>query len=200
MMPFHGFRGGPDRGLRLQRDRVYLRYPVQSDWRAWSALRADSQAFLASWEPTWARDALSRGAFRRRLKTYWAEMRQGVTHSFLIFRAADDVLLGGVTLSNLRRGVAQTATLGYWIGAVHARQGYVTEALWAVLEYAFQRLGLHRVEAACLLGNEASRRLLLKSGFQEEGYAREYLRINGSWQDHQLFAILRSEFSARRTD
>ncbi|MCH8999079.1 MAG: GNAT family N-acetyltransferase [Proteobacteria bacterium] len=199
-MPFHGFRGGPDRGLRLQRDRVYLRYPVQSDWRAWSALRADSQAFLASWEPTWARDALSRGAFRRRLKTYWAEMRQGVTHSFLIFRAADDVLLGGVTLSNLRRGVAQTATLGYWIGAVHARQGYVTEALWAVLEYAFQRLGLHRVEAACLLGNEASRRLLLKSGFQEEGYAREYLRINGSWQDHQLFAILRSEFSARRTD
>ena len=199
-MPFQGFRGGPDRGLRLQRDRVYLRYPVQRDWRAWSALRADSQAFLASWEPAWAHDALSRGAFRRRLKMYRAEMRQDVTYSFLIFRAADDALLGGITLSNLRRGVAQTATLGYWIGAVHARQGYVTEALWAVLEYAFQRLGLHRVEAACLLGNEASRRLLLKSGFQEEGYAREYLRINGSWQDHQLFAILRSEFSARRTD
>ncbi len=199
-MPFQGFRGGPDRGLRLQRGRVYLRYPVQRDWRAWSALRADSQAFLASWEPTWAQDALSRGAFRRRLKTYRAEMRQGVTHSFLIFRAADDALLGGITLSNLRRGVAQTATLGYWIGAVHARQGYVTEALWAVLEYAFRRLGLHRVEAACLPGNEASRRLLLKSGFREEGYAREYLRINGSWQDHQLFAVLRDEFSARGTN
>jgi ribosomal-protein-alanine N-acetyltransferase len=131
---------------------------------------------------------------------YWTEMRQGVTHSFLIFRAADDALLGGITLSNLRRGVSQTATLGYWIGAAHARQGYVTEALWATLEYAFQRLGLHRVEAACLADNEASRRLLLKSGFQEEGYAREYLRINGSWQDHQLFAILRGEFSARGTD
>ncbi len=199
-MPFQGFRGGQDRDLRLQRDRVYLRYPVQSDWRAWVALRADSQAFLTPWEPTWAHDALSRGAFRRRLKTYRTEMRQGVTHSFLIFRAADDTLLGGITLSNLRRGVAQTATLGYWIGAAHARRGYVTEALSAVLEYAFQRLGLHRIEAACLPGNEASRRLLLKAGFQEEGYAREYLRINGNWQDHQLFGILRGEFSARGTN
>ena len=199
-MHFQGFLGGQDRGLRLRRDRVYLRYPVQRDWREWSALRADSQAFLAPWEPTWAYDALSRGAFRRRLKMYRAEMRQGVTYSFLIFRAADDALLGGITLSNLRRGVAQTATLGYWIGAAHARQGYVTEALGAVLEFAFQRLGLHRVEAACLPNNEASRRLLLKCGFQEEGYAREYLRIDGSWQDHQLFAILRGEFSSSRTN
>ena len=198
-MHFQGFRGGRERGLRLRRDRVYLRHPVQSDWREWSALRADSQAFLTPWEPTWAYDALSRGAFRRRIKMYRAELRQGVTYSFLIFRAADDALLGGITLSNLRRGVAQTATLGYWIGTAHTRQGYATEALAAVLEYAFQRLGLHRVEAACLPNNEASRRLLLKCGFQEEGYAREYLRINGSWQDHQLFAILRGEFSARKT-
>jgi ribosomal-protein-alanine N-acetyltransferase len=190
-MHFQGFLGSQDRGLRLQRGRVYLRYPIQSDWYDWSALRADSQTFLAPWEPTWAHDALSRGAFRRRLKLYRSEMRQGVTHSFLYFRAADDELLGGITLSNLRRGVAQTATLGYWIGATHARHGYATEGLGAVLEYAFQRLGLHRVEAACLPGNEASRRLLLKSGFHEEGYAREYLRINGSWQDHQLFGILR---------
>ncbi len=199
-MHFQSFLGGQNRGLRLRRDRVYLRYPIQQDWRAWSALRADSQAFLAPWEPTWAHDALSRGAFRRRLRMYRTEMRQGGTHSFLIFRTADDALLGGITLSNLRRGVAQTATLGYWIGAVHARQGYVTEALGAVLEFAFRRLGLHRIEAACLPHNEASRRLLLKCGFQEEGFAREYLRINGSWQDHQLFAILRSKFPASTTD
>ncbi len=178
-MPFQRFLGSQDRGLRLRRDRIYLRYPVQSDWHEWSVLRADSQAFLAPWEPTWAHDALSRGAFRRRLRMYRAEMRQDVTHSFLIFRSADDALLGGVTLSNLRRGVAQTATLGYWIGAAHARHGYSTEALRAVLEYAFQHLGLHRLEAACLPHNEASRRLLLKCGFQDEGYAREYLRTVG---------------------
>ncbi len=190
-MRFQRFRKGQLRGLRLERNRVYLRFPVQRDWRNWAALRAESRDFLAPWEPTWAYDALTRGAFRRRLKMYKAEMRQGVTYSFLIFRRVDDVLLGGITLSNLRRGVAQSATLGYWIGSPHCNQGYMTDSLAATLEFAFSRIGLHRVEAACLPANEASRRLLLRSGFREEGYAREYLRISGRWQDHQLFAILR---------
>jgi ribosomal-protein-alanine N-acetyltransferase len=190
-MRFQRFRKGQLRGLRLERNRVYLRFPVQRDWRNWAALRAESRDFLAPWEPTWAYDALTRGAFRRRLKMYKAEMRQEVTYSFLIFRRIDDVLLGGITLSNLRRGVAQSATLGYWIGSPHRNQGYMTDSLAAILEFAFSRIGLHRVEAACLPANEASRRLLLRSGFREEGYAREYLRISGRWQDHQLFAILR---------
>ena len=192
-MRFQRFRMGQIRGLNLAGDRVYLQLPVQRNWDAWAALRAESRDFLAPWEPPWAYDSLSRGAYRRRLKTYKSEMRQGLTYSFLIFRRIDDALLGGITLSNLRRGVAQSATLGYWIGAAHSRQGYMTEALAAVLEFAFSRLELHRVEAACLPANEASRRLLLKSGFREEGYAREYLRINGRWQDHQLYAMLRSE-------
>ncbi len=189
-MRFQRFRKSQLRGLRLERNRVYLRFPVQRDWRNWAALRAESRDFLAPWEPTWAYDALTRGAFRRRLKMYKTEMRQGVTYSFLIFRRVDDVLLGGITLSNLRRGVAQSATLGYWIGSPHCNQGYMTDSLAAILEFAFSRIGLHRVEAACLPANEASRRLLLRSGFREEGYAREYLRISGRWQDHQLFAIL----------
>ena len=190
-MRFQRFRKSQLRGLRLERSRVYLRFPVQRDWRNWAALRAESRDFLAPWEPTWAYDALTRGAFRRRLKMYKSEMRQGVTYSFLIFRRVDDVLLGGITLSNLRRGVAQSAMLGYWIGSPHGNQGYMTDSLASILEFAFSRIGLHRVEAACLPANEASRRLLLRSGFREEGYAREYLRISGRWQDHQLFAILR---------
>ncbi len=195
-MRFQRFRKGQIRGLRLERDRIYLRPPVQRDWRTWASLRAGSRDFLMPWEPTWAYDALTRGAFRRRLKMYKAEMRQGLTYSFLIIRLVDGTLLGGITLSNLRRGVAQSATLGYWIGASYCRQGYMTEALSAVLEFAFSRLSLHRVEAACLPDNEASRRLLLKCGFRDEGYAREYLRINGRWQDHQLFGILREEVIA----
>ena len=190
-MRFQRFRKSQLRGLRLERNRVYLRFPVQRDWRNWAALRAESRDFLAPWEPTWAYDALTRGAFRRRLKMYKAELRQGVTYSFLILRRVDDVLLGGITLSNLRRGVAQSATLGYWIGSPYRNQGYMTDSLAVILEFAFSRIGLHRVEAACLPANEASRRLLLRSGFREEGYAREYLRISGRWQDHQLFAILR---------
>ena len=101
--------------------------------------------------------------------------------------------MGGVTLSNVRRGVAQAASVGYWIGERFARQGYMTEAVLAVVEFAFEELGLHRVEAACLPENDASRSLLLKVGFRQEGYARQYLRINGKWQDHLLFEMLRDD-------
>ncbi|MFQ6018509.1 MAG: GNAT family N-acetyltransferase [Kiloniellaceae bacterium] len=192
-MRFQPFRGGQVKALRLGRERVYLRPPVQRDWREWAALRAESRDFLVPWEPAWAYDALTRGAFRRRLRTYRAEMRQGTSYSFLVFRRADDALLGGVTISNVRRGVAQSASLGYWIGVPYTRQGYMTEALGAVLDFAFGRLGLHRVEAACLPDNLASKALLVKAGFREEGFAREYLRISGHWQDHVLFGILRDD-------
>ncbi|RMD64342.1 MAG: N-acetyltransferase, partial [Alphaproteobacteria bacterium] len=188
-MIFQPLRGFSGRRFRLERGRVYLRPPVHRDWRAWAALRGESRDFLVPWEPTWAHDALTRGAFRRRLRVYKTEMRHGTSYTFLIFRRTDDVLLGGITLSNVRRGVAQSASLGYWIGERFARQGYMTEALAAVLGFAFGELGLHRVEAACLPRNKASRALLLKSGFREEGYAREYLRINGRWQDHVLLAV-----------
>ena len=192
-MLFRPWRNNSPQRLRLERGRVYLRPPAHRDWRAWADLRGESRDFLTPWEPTWAHDALTRGAYRRRLRAYKAEMRQGTSYSFLVFRASDDALLGGVTLSNIRRGVAQSASLGYWAGARHSRQGYMREALAAVLRFALKDLGLHRVEAACLPGNAASQALLLKSGFREEGHAREYLRINGNWQDHLLFGILRED-------
>ena len=100
-------------------------------------------------------------------------------------------MLGALTLSNVRRGVAQMATLGYWIGAPFARQGYMTDALQALLPFAFDHLHLHRVEAACLPRNDASIALLRRAGFEQEGLARSYLKINGAWQDHLLFARLR---------
>ena len=198
-MLFQQLRGRIGGGRRLELGRVYLRPPVQRDWREWAALRAESREFLVPWEPAWAYDALTRGAFRRRVKIYKTEMRQGISYSFLVFRRDDDALIGGVTLSNVRRGVAQSASLGYWAGARYSRQGYMTEALAAVLGFAFGPLGLHRVEAACLPDNAASRALLIRSGFREEGYAREYLRINGRWQDHVLFGLPRGDFVERAT-
>jgi [ribosomal protein S5]-alanine N-acetyltransferase len=180
-------------GNRLEGQRIYLRAPRARDWRAWAELRERSRAFLTPWEPTWASDALSRAAFRRRLRQTALEWHEDGGYGFLIFRRDDDALLGGVNLSNIRRGVAQSANLGYWIGEAHARQGYMTEALRALVLFVFDRLGLHRLEAACLPHNAASRSLLQKLGFREEGYARQYLRINGSWQDHVLYALLRSD-------
>lgn len=190
------FRSNAERAVRIASGRVYLRPPCQGDWQAWSALRHESRDFLVPWEPIWSPDALTRQAFRQRIRTYDAEWRQGSSHSFLIFRRADDALLGGVTLGNVRRGVAEMASLGYWIGAPNARRGHMTEALAGVLDFAFERLDLHRVEAACLPSNTASKGLLLKMGFTQEGYTRKYLRINGEWRDHLLFAVLRED--ARR--
>ena len=187
------FRSSAMRGPRLKHGRVYLRPARQSDWRAWANLRSESRDFLVPWEPSWSSDALSRAAFRRRLKSHEAEWQRGTGYSFLMFLSDDDALVGGVTLSNVRRGVAQSASLGYWVGEPFARQGYMTEGLRAILDFAFDRLALHRIEAACLPGNRASQGLLLKSGFKEEGYSRQYLRINGRWQDHRLFAVLQDD-------
>ena len=187
------FRSSAMRGPRLKHGRVYLRPARQSDWRAWANLRSESRDFLVPWEPSWSSDALSRAAFRRRLRSHEAEWQRGTGYSFLLFRSDDDALVGGVTLSNVRRGVAQSASLGYWVGEPFARRGFMTEGLRAILDFAFDRLALHRIEAACLPGNRASQGLLLKSGFKEEGYSRQYLRINGRWQDHRLFAVLQDD-------
>ena len=199
-MRLTALRPASHRGFRLNSGRIYLRPPQQGDWRAWSELREESREFLTAWEPTWPHDALTRTAFRRRVRAYDREWQQGTGYSFLVLLRQDDGVLGGITLTNLRRGVAQSISLGYWIGGRHARQGYMTEALLAALEFCFEDLGLHRVEAACLPNNQASKGLLIKSGFCEEGYARQFLRINGRWQDHVLFAILRDDWrKASRT-
>ena len=181
------FRNDESRTLHLEGSRVQLRPPRTSDWQDWAALRKQSREFLAPWEPTWPQNALSREAFRRRIRQNAQEWRDSLGFSFFVLRRSDGLLLGGISLSNVRRGVAQSGTLGYWIGAPYARKGYMTEALATVLDFGFERLGLHRLEAACLEANAASRRLLLNVGFKQEGYARQYLRINGRWQDHLLF-------------
>jgi ribosomal-protein-alanine N-acetyltransferase len=163
------------------------------DFSEWASLREQSRAFLAPWEPEWPADDLTRGAFRNRLRRYANEMHEDSGYSFLIFRSGDQALLGGVTLSNVRRGVAQSANLGYWIGSQHARRGYMTAAVAALIPFAHGQLRLRRIEAACLPENAISVRLLEKLGFQREGYARQYLCIAGKWQDHLLYARLSSD-------
>lgn len=181
----------------MEGKRLYLRPPRPRDYFAWSDLRSQSRDFLTPWEPAWPRDALSRDSYRRRIRRAAQEWRDGTGYGFFLIRRSDDMLLGGITLGSVRRGVSQSATLGYWLGAPHARQGLMTEAVHCVLDFAFDRLGLHRVEAACVPDNQASRGLLLKCGFREEGIAREYLRIDGRWADHVLFAILSTDSRPR---
>jgi ribosomal-protein-alanine N-acetyltransferase len=191
--------GSPPPPARVVGQRIYLRHPEDRDWRPWADLRAESRAFLTPWEPTWPIDALTRESFRRRLRRYGIDWREDAGYSFFIFRQGDNALVGGVTLGNVRRGVAQSGTLGYWIGQPYARHGYMTDALRTILAFSFQTLQLHRLEAACLPTNLASQGVLRKLGFTQEGYARRYLRINGAWCDHLLFGLLAEEAGYTRS-
>jgi [ribosomal protein S5]-alanine N-acetyltransferase len=172
---------------------VTLRLPQSTDHAAWAALREQSRNFLTPWEPTWPADDLTRAAFRRRIRRYAEDQRNDLAYAFLVFRSSDNALLGGLTLANIRRGVAQAGSIGYWVGASFARQGYMTEALRALVPFSFNSLRLHRLEAACIPNNAASIGLLEKTGFKREGYARGYLCINGLWQDHLLYARLQDD-------
>jgi ribosomal-protein-alanine N-acetyltransferase len=182
-----------EREAEVRGEHVYLRAPQISDYSDWAELRALSRQHLTPWEPQWARDELSRSTFRRRLRQYQREQRDDQAYAFFILREVDALLLGGLTLSNVRRGVAQSASLGYWIGAPYAGRSHMTDAVRAVVPFAFGTLGLHRLEAACLPHNLASSRVLEKTGFRREGRARRYLKINGAWQDHDLYALLQED-------
>ena len=166
---------------------VVLRPPQMTDYSEWATLREQSRAFLTPWEPTWPADDLSRSAFRRRLRRYAEDWRTDQGYAFLVVRSEDDAVVGGLTLANIRRGVAQAGSIGYWMALPYVRRGYMSAAVRAVVPFAFATLRLHRLEAACIPTNAASIRLLENSGFVREGYAREFLCIDGIWQDHLLY-------------
>src|SRR5262245_18557129 len=161
-------------------DGVVLRAPEMSDFAEWAALREASRDFLTPWEPTWPADDLTRSSFRRRIKRYSEDQRGDLAYAFFVFRKHDNVLLGGLTLANIRRGCAQAGSLGYWMGAAHARQGHMTAAVNAIIPFAFATLRLHRVEAACIPANIASIRLLERTGFQREGFGGQCMCIGGT--------------------
>ncbi len=182
----------PTRPL-IRTPNLILRAPQAGDYAAWSLLRMESRDFLTPWEPTWNEDDLTRNSFRLRVKRAAREIAADEAYSLFVVDARTEALLGGLTLGLVRRGVAQACTLGYWMGERHAGKGHMSEAVRGALRFAFQDLALHRVEAACLPSNEPSRRLLERVGFQHEGLARAYLRINGLWADHLLYAALASD-------
>lgn len=196
--------GGP----RLVTRRLVLRPPKKGDFEEWAYVRGASQEFLRPWEPIWTDDHLTSASFKRRVAWARTEVTASRSFPFLIFaeeaayrphgayasaereRGAPsryEGLVGGVTLEHVRRGASMSASLGYWLGSSFVERGYMTEALAAVVEFAFSEVGLSRLEAACLPENFRSRRLLERSGFTEESRAAAYLQINGVWRDHLIY-------------
>lgn len=175
----------------------YLRRPQETDFLAWGKLRAESKSYLQPWEPQWQIDHLTRRSFQDRLQKYDLAWKRQIGYAFFIFDSHSHQLVGGISLSNLRRGVVQSGNIGYWTGQKFARQGVMSTAVCLCLDFSFQMLKLRRIEAAILPGNESSQRVLEKNGFQAEGLAREYIQIDGIWRDHLLYAVLASDKRAR---
>jgi ribosomal-protein-alanine N-acetyltransferase len=168
----------------------YFRLPRNGDYKSWYRLRSESRGFLDRWEPTWETDALTESAFRNRVIRSSQEFASGVALPLLLFSRSTDELLGGLTIGHIRRGASQSCMIGYWMGERHAGQGHMSAAVRIVIEHIFERLNLHRIEAACIPENDRSIRLLEKAGFQREGYMRDYLKIRGEWRDHLLYALV----------
>lgn len=179
-----------DQNREISGKRLYLRYPVLGDWRQWAALRDESRDHLVPWEPIWTANNLTKKNFKERLRRYSTDARADNGYAFFLFTHEDHQLVGSITLSNVRRGVSQTGTVGYWTGLPFVRRGYMQEGLALLLPVLFDQYSLRRIEAACLPENAPSASLLEKVGFIREGRARQYLCINGNWHDHLLFAIL----------
>lgn len=182
--------------LVVRGDDVLLRPLAMGDYGAWAELRTRSREHLAPWEPAWPRDELTKSSFRRRLRHYQREAREDLGYAFTIIDEPSGVLSGGITLSNVRRGVTQAASLGYWLGAGCTGTGLMTRAVKSVIPFSFEELRLHRIEAACMPDNLTSIRVLERCGFQREGMARKYLKINGKWRDHLLYAMIIDDFTA----
>ncbi|MGE5267328.1 MAG: GNAT family N-acetyltransferase [Deltaproteobacteria bacterium] len=170
--------------------RVVLRAPQLSDYGPWAELRAESRAHLQPWEPAWPRDDLTKSGFKRRVRHHQREARADQGYAYLVIDGEDGRIVGGIALTNVQRGVTQSASVGYWLGRSETGQGFMTEALGALVAASFRDLHLHRLEAATQPHNTASIRVLERNGFVREGYARGYLKINGEWRDHLLFGLV----------
>ena len=187
------------RSVSILTARLNLRLPEHRDFREWAKLRHESKAFLSPWEPIWAADHLSRASFTNRV--YWSQraVKNGNAVPLFVFHKETGQLVGAITLDNIRRGPSQVGTIGYWVGQQYARQGFMSEAIIAMVAHAFADLDLSRVESACLPDNLASRGVLEKAGFKYEGVAQSYIQINGRWRNHVLYAALRDDRRGRST-
>ena len=185
------------RSVSILTARLSLRLPEHRDFREWAKLRHESKAFLSPWEPIWAPDHLSRASFTNRV--YWSQraVKNGNAVPLFVFHKEAGQLVGAITLDNIRRGPSQMGTIGYWVGQQYARQGFMSEAIIAMVAHAFGALDLSRVESACLPDNLASRGVLEKAGFKYEGVAQSYIQINGRWRNHVLYAALRGDRRGR---
>lgn len=172
---------------------LFLRHPKWADYDEWSSLRERSREHLSPWEPSWNPDHLLRRNYKHRLSVLKKQVAKEQGYFFHIFRQPGERFIGAVNVMNIQRSAAQSGQLGYWLGEGFSGQGHGRAAVDRVCEFCFSDLGLHRLEAAVRPDNAPSIALLDAIGFKAEGTARGYLKIDGQWRDHIIYARLSSD-------
>lgn len=170
--------------------RVLIRSPRAADRREYCAIRRDSHDFLIPWEPVPARPVTEEERFDQLLHSNRSEDLERV----FVCARDDGRILGNINISNIVRGCFQSAVLGYWCRQDAAGQGFMSEGLRLVAEFAFEDLGLHRLEANIQPSNAPSIALVRRVGFQQEGYSPRYLKIAGEWRDHERWTLLAEDW------
>ena len=174
---------------RLQGPRVLLRRPTPNDHTTFVAMVHDDYDSIRPWvEPPTTPHHFEEWVLRCGSRD---------ADGFLVTEIEGGAIVGAVDLNGIARGIQQSAQLAYYVGGRHAGRGLMTEAVDLVLGYAFQGLGLHRIEANVQPANERSRALVRRLGFRREGFSPGFLRIAGQWRDHERWALLREEWSPR---
>jgi [ribosomal protein S5]-alanine N-acetyltransferase len=184
--------------LELAGWRLRLRTMMEEDYDAWFEVRARCRDWLVPWEPRPAGAPPTpedRASFGVRCAARERERQLGTGYGFGIF--VEGRFAGEITLSSIQRGPFQNAFVGYWVDRSLAGNGLAPEATVLVLRFAFEELGLHRVEVAIVPRNTASRRVVEKVDLREEGVALRYLEIDGRWEDHARYAITAEEWALR---
>lgn len=192
------------RGDVLHGARLELRPLKASDWEPWRAVRIRSRDWLEPWEPLGEPGApdpvTDADAFKARCGAWERQRHFDAAYGFGIFLRGTGQFVGEVSLGSVQRGPFQSGNVGYWIDEAHAGHGYMPEAVAIALRYAFEQLGLHRVEAAIVPRNARSRRVAEKLGMRDEGTSARFLQIRGVWEDHVRYAITTEEWAARKDE
>ncbi|GGH77807.1 ribosomal-protein-alanine N-acetyltransferase [Pullulanibacillus pueri] len=177
----------------LMGDRIYVKLVEEADAEVLLALELKNKDFFQLYTGSRKDDFYTLEGQLERIKTNKSSAEADQGYFFVIYLRESEQLIGEITLFEVARGNLQSCWIGYFLDQEQNGKGYMTEAVRLVVDYAFQTLRLHRIEAGVMPHNIGSAKVLLKAGFQKEGLSRENVKINGKWEDHQLFAIINED-------
>jgi ribosomal-protein-alanine N-acetyltransferase len=176
--------------MGLSGDKIFIRFFEDTDAEALLDLHLRNGEFFQKYSPTFSDDFYTLDSKRKYISSSIKQREEDKAYSFGIYLKDNGKLIGDISLYHISRGSLQRCLIGYSLDKQYNGRGYTTEAVYLAVEFAFNELNLHRVEAGVMLSNIGSMRVLEKAGFHKEGIEQKGVKINGKWEDHQIFATI----------